>query len=165
MEDALLTIIVVAITWKWGDWRRLRQYYSTILFLALGDYICLYFTFDKPLWRFTTIIPTKLAETMMALLIFPCVVLLFLPYFPKKNNSRKLLYICIWTSIFSLIEWWALRIHHFVHFNEWKLTYSVAFNLGMFTLIQIHYKKPLWAWSISLVTAIFIITVFKIPLS
>ncbi|HBW38930.1 CBO0543 family protein [Desulfosporosinus sp. BICA1-9] len=164
MEEPLLTIIVLAITFQWGDWRHWKQYYPTILFWGLGNFIYLHLTKDKPLWKFNTIIPTSLADVLMTLVIFPCVAFLFFPYFPKRCNIKKLLYICIWVFIFSWIEWWALEIGHFAYFNGWKLTYSVIFNLGMFTLLQIHYKDPRWAWLISLVSGSFIMIYFKIPL-
>ncbi len=164
MEDQLLTIIVLAITWKWGDWKHWKQYYPTILFWALGNFIYLYLTFDKPLWKFTTIIPQPLADILMSLLIFPCVCLIFFPYFPNKSIIKKLLYISLWVFMFSSIEWWALKIHHFAYFNGWEFSYSVIFNLGMFTLLRIHYKEPRWAWIISFVTCVAIMIVFKIPL-
>lgn len=164
MEDLLLTIIFLAITFQWGDWRHWKQYYPTILFWALGNFICIYLTIDKPLWKFTTIVPTPIADILMSSVIFPCAVLLFLPYFPEHSSVKKLLYICLWVFIFSFIEWWALQIRHFAYFNGWKLSYSIIFNLVMFTLLQIHYKDPRWAWLISLVSAVFIMTYFKIPL-
>jgi hypothetical protein len=165
MEDPLLTIIIIAITWKWGDWKHWKQYYSTILFWALGNFIYLFLTIDKPLWGFTTIIPASLANILVSLVIFPCVSFLFLPYFPNKSNVKKLLYIGSWVFLFSFIEWWALQIHHYSHFNGWRLSYSVIFNLVMFTLLRIHYKKPCWAWIISFVTGATIMIVFKIPLN
>jgi len=164
MEDILLTIIVLAVSFIWGDWRHWKQYYPTILFWALGNFIYIHLTVDKPLWRFTTHIPTSVAELLMTLVIFPCVIFLFLPYFPKQNMVNKLLYICLWTLIFSLIECRAVKIGHFTYYNGWNLTYSVIFNLGMFTLLQIHYKYPRWAWLISFLTAVLIMTYFKIPL-
>lgn len=164
LEDLLISLIILWAAWKWGDWRHWKQYYPTILFLALGNFIYLFFSFDKPLWRFTTFISSKLAETLMTFLIFPCVILLFLPYFPKQGIVKKTLYVCFWTLLFLFIEWWAIKIHHFAHYNGWSLLYSAIFNLGMFTLIQIHYKKPPWAWLISLITAVIIIIVFKLPL-
>ena len=164
MEDPLLTLIVLAFTFQWGDWRNWKQYYPTILFWALGNLIYLYLTIDKPLWKITTHIPTPLADILMTIVIFPCVILLFLPYFPDKNIVTKILYIGLWTLIFSFIEWYALQIQHFAHYNGWNFTYSVIFNVGMFTLLQIHYKDSRWAWLISLVTGVFIMTYFKIPL-
>ncbi|MDR3539579.1 MAG: hypothetical protein P4L69_01215 [Desulfosporosinus sp.] len=165
MEDSLLTIITLVITWKWGDWKHWKQYYSTILFWALGNLIYLYLTFDKPLWEFTTIIPQPLADLLMSLLIFPCVCLLFLPHFPNKKIVKKLLYIGLWVFLFSFVELWALQIHHFAYANGWKFLYSVIFNMGMFTLLQIHYKEPRWAWIISLIAGVSIMIIFKIPLN
>jgi len=164
MEDLLLTIIVLAITFQWGDWRHWKQYYPTILFWALGNFICLSMTIEKPLWKFTTHIPTSIAEILMTLVIFPCVVLLFIPFFPNRHLINKVFYIILWAFVFAFIEWWALKIDHFSHFNGWKLAYSTIFNLVMFTLLHIHYKDPRWAWLISLVTAVFIMAYFKIPL-
>lgn len=164
MEDVVLTIIVLATTWYWGDWRKWKQYYPTILFWALGNTIYCYLTVNKPLWKFTTIIPTTMANMAMVLVIFPSACLLYLPYFPKRSILKKLLYILIWTFIFSFIEWWSLVIHHFAHFNGWNLTYSIIFNFGMFILLQIHYKEPRWAWLISFATGVFIMTYFEIPL-
>lgn len=165
MEDSLLTIVILAITWKWGDWKYWKQYYSTILFWALGNFIYLFLTVHKPLWKFTTIIPQPLADILMSLVIFPCVGLLFLPYFPNKSIVKKSIYISLWVTIFSFIEWWALKIHHFAYFNGWRFSYSVIFNLGMFILLRIHYKRPRLAWIISFITGVTIMIVFEIPLN
>lgn len=164
MEDLLLTIITLTFTWQWGDWKHWKQYYPTILFWALGNLIYLYLTVDKPLWKFTTIIATPLADIFMSLIIFPCSALLYLPYFPRKRLFNKLIYVLLWAFIFSFIEWWALHIDHFSYFNGWKFSYSVIFNLGMFPLLRVHEKKPQWAWLISLVAGVTIMIAFKIPL-
>jgi len=164
MEDPLLTIIILAVAWQWGDWKHWKQYHPTILFWALGNFIYLFLTIDKPLWKFTTIIPASLANILISLVIFPCIGLLYLPYFPNKSIVKKLLYIGLWVFIFSLIEWWALRIHHYAHLDGWKLSYSVIFDIGMFTLLQIHYKAPRWAYLISLIAGVSIMILFKIPL-
>ncbi len=163
MEDPLLTMIVLAFTYQWGDWRHWKQYYPTILFWALGNLIYLFLTINKPLWKFTTHLPASLADILMTLVIFPCVILLLLPYFPN-NIVKKILYIGVWTFFFSFIEWYALQIKHFAHYNGWNFTYSIIFNIGMFTLLHIHYKDPRWAWIISLATGTFIMIYFKIPL-
>ncbi|KLU67153.1 hypothetical protein DEAC_c10970 [Desulfosporosinus acididurans] len=163
MEDAILTFSFVLVAWFWGDWKQWRQYYSTIIFWALGNMIYCYLTFKKPLWKFTTIIPESIANILMTVVIFPCVALLFLPYFPRKNFFKQLMYVCFWTFIFSLIEWWALRMHRFTHFNGWTLTYSVIFNFGMFILLKIHYENPRWAWLISIAAGVFIMAYFEIP--
>lgn len=165
MEDPLLTIIVLAITWQWGDWRHWKDYYSTILFWALGNFIYLYLTINKPLWKFITIVPSSLADMLMSLVLFPCFGLLFLAYFPSKNIPKKFIYIITWVLLFSLIELWALKINHFAYLNGWKFTYSVIFNLFMFPLLRIHYIKPQWAWLISFVAGVMIMIVFKIPLN
>jgi len=164
MEDLLLTIFVLTATWQWGDWKHWKQYYPTILFWALGNFIYLYLTVEKPLWKFNTFIPTSLADILMSLLILPCSALLYLPYFPSKGIFKKLIYISLWVLLFSFIEWWALQINHFTYFNGWKFSYSVIFNLGMFPLLRIHYKKPHWAWLISLVSGGTFMLIFKIPL-
>jgi hypothetical protein len=164
MEDVLLTVITLVITWRWGDWRHWKQHYSTILFWGLGNMIYCNLTIAKPLWTFTTIVPASIGNIFMVAIIFPCVGLLFLPYFPQNDFLIKLIYVLFWTFIFSFIEWWALLIHHFAHFNGWNLIYSILFNFGMFILLQIHSKEPRWAWLISLVTGIFLITVFDINL-
>jgi hypothetical protein len=162
--DALLTIIVLIVTLKWGDWKHWKQYYPTMLFWALGNFIYRYLTLVKPLWKFTTpILPEPLAEVMMSLVIFPCFILLFLPYFPRKGIVKQILYICLWTFIFSFIEWWALKIGHFAYFDSWNLPFSIIFNFGMFPLLKIHHNEPPWAWMISIVFAVIIMSVFKIP--
>lgn len=164
MEDILLTALVLIIAWQWGDWKHWKQYYPTILFWALGNFLYLHLTISKPLWKFTTIIPTPLADIFMSLLIFPCTCLLYLPYFPAKGILKKFLYISFWVLLFSFIEWWSLQINHFTYFNSWKFTYSVIFNFVMFPLLQVHYKTPPWAWIISFVVGATIITIFNIPI-
>ncbi|MDO0825115.1 CBO0543 family protein [Desulfosporosinus nitroreducens] len=162
--DLILTVLVLAIAIKWGNFKNWQAYYPTFLFWALGNFLYLHLTLAKPLWLFTTpMLPRQLAEIMMSLLMFPCFLLLFLPYFPQKGTLKKTGYILIWVFIFSGIEYWALKINHFSYFNGWRFTYSVIFNAFMFILLVIHYKSPLWAWLISIAATFVLMTLFQIP--
>jgi len=145
--DVILSIVVIVITIKWGDYKNWRAYYPTFLFWALGNFLYLHLTKAKPLWVFTTpLVPRQIADILMALFMFPCFLLLFLPYYPEKGTLKKCSYILLWVFIFSYIEFWAIKIGHFAYFNGWRFLYSVLFNIFMFILIVIHQKNPFRAW-------------------
>lgn len=161
----ILLIFLIAICYKWGDWRNWQKYQSTILFFTLGDFLYMGLTYLKPLWDYDTNFAKGIYDNLFVnFTIFPCTILLFIPRFPE-GIKKQVLYILKWVVIYTSVEWLATLLHSFQQENGWTIWYSLTFNFVMFPLLWLHYKKPLLAYLGSFVVAVTILWLFKIPVN
>jgi len=160
----LLVGLFVLACYKWGDWRNWKTYYPTILFLIAGDFIYYYVSAAKPLWQYTArVIPGTFTTLIIALIIYPCTVLIFLPLYPKSGAIKKVRYITIWVALYAFLEYLALKYNYMQHFNGWNFLYSVLFDYALFPLLLVHQKKSQVAWLLSSIMGIGIAFLFKLP--
>ncbi|WP_324255033.1 CBO0543 family protein [Bacillus sp. REN16] len=159
------------VAMKWGDWRRWREYYPTILFFIVGDLLKNLLFHDYWIWTYQeTIIAKEILSnhTFISLLImfvcYPCTTLIFLGHFPEKV-WKKLLWIMTWVFLFSIVEFFNLKYLHLIeHHHGWSLGWSILFNFVMFPMLRLHQKQPLIAWGISVIWIIFLLNMFPIPM-
>lgn len=160
--------IFFALIWllgvyKWGDWRNWRNYYPTILFFILGNFMYLTIFHDKFLWELQSkFISFPFPDFYMSFIIFTPTTLIFLPHFPK-NFTNKILYVISWAILYTFIESVYLKIGFIAHNHPWNLWFSGLHNLYQFPTLKLHHEKPLHAWVIALIVIIIFISVFKIP--
>jgi len=146
----LLACLFVLSCYKWGDWTNWKTYYPTMLFLIAGDFIYLYVAGSKPLWQYTAKLFHGTATTLIvALIIYPCTVLLFLPTCSKLGAIKKLCHIMFWICLYALLEFLALRYNYMQHSNGWNFIDSVLFDCVLFPLLLTHQKPPPVAWLLS----------------
>ncbi|WP_407310113.1 CBO0543 family protein [Desulfosporosinus sp. SB140] len=164
----ILALVSIFIAWKWGDWRNWKQYYSTILYLIIGDLSCILLTANKPLWQFESpFISNDFSEFIIAFICFPCTCLVFFALY-SKIRSRKTLYVPFFlfcSLLYTSIEWLSYNLGYITYHNGWNLYWSFGFNFLMFPLLLLHFKKSLWVWPISLALAILMICLFDLPFS
>lgn len=159
----LLACLFVLVCYKWGDWRNWKTYYPTIMFLIAGDFIHAYVAAAKTLWSYTPkVFPGTITHLVVSLVIYPCIVLLFLPNYPQTTTMKRLRYLSFWVAVFSLLEYFALKFNYMQHFNGWSLLYSVIFDCVLFPLLLIHHRKPQIAWFLSLIFGSVIAYWFKL---
>lgn len=153
-----LTIIVIISAWIFGDWRNWEKYYPTTLFLITCNFLYTIKSTTAPFWLYQKgIFPNNTSVDLIVTLIqYPCFMLIYLYRFPKDNFTKKVFFIIIWAGSFSLIEILSLLTGNIKYFNGWTLTLSILFNLFMFPLLYLHYRKPLYAWAITFVVIIFV---------
>jgi hypothetical protein len=158
--------IALILGWKWGDWRNWEKYYPTILFMIVGNFLYNILTYNYPMWLYEEkFLPNHtLIEMVHSFVVFPVVVLIFLPRFPEKNISQKIGYVLRWVIIFVSVEWLMTKFNLFTYHNGWNIGWSILFNIVMFTTLRIHYKKPLLAWVISVFVVIFLMVFFDVPI-
>lgn len=165
MTFALFGIITIFVCWKWGAWRNWKEYYSTILYVLVGDFVADYLLYNKPLWHFSQLTmnyPVLDISTM--LICYPATVILYLYFFPK-TIGKQALYMLMWIGIYSTLEAVGCLLGDFIHHNGWNIWYSIVFNVIMFPMIRLHYKKPLWVWPISALLCFGLLWWFSIPLA
>ena len=76
---------------------------------------------------------------------FPCVVMLFLGYMPNGFWKRAV-YIVLASVIYASVEYFMYIAGKFEYHNGWNTLYSFFFDIGLFSIVMIHYKRPLIAW-------------------
>ena len=160
----VLVGLFIIICYRWGGWRNWQLYYPTILFLIAGDFISCFVSSSKPLWKYQeTLVSGAITQLLVALLVYPCTVLIFF-YFYKYRRRHTALYLLLWVSIYSLLEYLGVKFHYFSYYNGWNFSYSVILDVIIFSLLIIHQKWPLAALLGSFITGLAITFIFELPL-
>ncbi|MCL6637845.1 MAG: hypothetical protein K6T26_07835 [Alicyclobacillus sp.] len=152
--------------WRWGDWRHWERYHATILYLILGGMLYDVLTHDFPMWRYQPdgLWPNHLTVGLRVLFVtFPCTVLLYLPHYPP--GWRQCPYVLAWAALYSTLEWGLHHVGLITYHNGWRYVYSVLFNLLMFTMLRLHFVRPLWAYGVSVLIVSGLVWAFGVPVS
>ena len=161
----IVTVIMLLCAWKWGDWRNWKAYYPTMLFFALGDFAYGLLTYNYPLWEFESpLLKTTLSDFLISLVFFPATLLIYLPHFPRQLK-RQIPYVFFWVAVYTVIERVSHKLGFFSYHHGWNIGWSILFNFVMFTLLQVHHKKPHWTLLLSVSAAIGILVYFRVPVS
>ncbi len=155
----IICILALIITRKWRDW---REHYPTVLYVIIGDLAYNFFFHDYSLWEYEGLLPHTAYNFMIDFCAIPCVVILYLSYFPKKKFCQAI-YIFSFALGYSILEYIAGRLSFFSHFNGWNIYWSFLIYLIGFSLIKLHTKHPLPTWIISIVCASAITLIFSFP--
>lgn len=165
MTFAIIGAASIIACWKWGDWRHWKLYYPTILYMLIGDFVVDILMNAKPLFGFGAFIEKfPILDIVVMLLLYPSTVILYLTHYPKPAGKQAL-YILLWVGIYVAAEIAANATKGFCYHNGWNIWYSALFDMVMFPLLALHYKKPLLVWPISAILCFALIWWFRIPLS
>jgi hypothetical protein len=152
---------------KWGDWKNWRAYYPTYLFLMVGDLVYQYLFYKHSMWEYVPVGSDKKWAThthiafLVILIKYPATVSIFLGKMPH-DWWKKIAFILMWTFFYTLNEYSDLKMGGLIHQNGWNLGWSALFSFVMFSVLAIHYRKPLVAWIVSAAFAIFLWNTFNI---
>lgn len=158
----LLAAFLLA-AWRWGDWRRWRLYYPTMLFAAVVNLAAAYISYHHPLWDFNSdayVGSETVVEMLNSLIALPAVTFAFLGRYPAAGLVRQARYILAWVVIFAAAETADSLLGGISYFNGWSLAHSVAFDCVMFPLLRLHHTRPLAAWLATLAVGAVIIAAF-----
>ncbi|WP_414813334.1 CBO0543 family protein [Paenibacillus sp. Soil766] len=143
-----------------------KKYYQTMLFVSFCNLMYNLLCHDHLTWVYhpdflLTHITTDLINTFVLL---PSSTLMYLYFFPSKKIIQIMYYLG-WIALFSVIEgWWHLYGRITYDFG-WNFVWSIGFYFVMFYVIRIHHTNLVRALLISLISVVFLIIVFKIPIS
>lgn len=130
----------------------------------MGDFIYLVLFKKTILWTYNTnILNHTLVNLLIIFTVYPCTILLFIPYYPKSLN-KKAAYIFFWVALFITVEYISSSLGCFAYHNGWNLGWSIIFTIIMFPLQHLHYNRPLLAWLFSIIELIIFIIIFKVDL-
>jgi len=157
---------IMASYWfvKWKDWKLL---YSTALFSSVANLLYEVICYRYPLWAME---PNGLPNVTLNILLLsligmPLSTMIYLSYFPfERKWLAKLLYISFFVVLFVVMEYFAVLFGSITYHNGWSLFHSFLFDIGMFTILYVHYKNPLYAWILSAILGFSIAGLFDITL-
>ncbi|MEH7438222.1 CBO0543 family protein [Neobacillus drentensis] len=166
----MFAVFFIIISLFFGVWRRLSEFYPTLLFWIIGDLLYASLLHDFRVWEFHPvwidhiILPTHtLIATSIAFLIYPCVIVVFLGRLPE-SSFKKIGWIVLWALLFQCIEVIAYLNKSIIHHHGWTLAWSFIFNIVTFSLLAIHKWKPWVAWILSIINIILLWIIFHPPI-
>jgi len=163
MYHIFLAIVSILICYKFGDWKNWKIYYPTILFFILSNVVCILLTYNHTLWLYeSTILNHSFSDLLICITVYPSTIMLFIPHFPSKI-TKAILHICIYVAVYSIPEFIALKLGYFTYQNGWTIWCTLIFNFIMFPILILHYKKPIYAWAIALISPHILFFLMKIP--
>jgi hypothetical protein len=164
----ILVLVVYGIfAYFFVDWKNWKLYYSTIQYFIICNLLYNFIFYNHTLWRYRAVTVEWLNHTFIEIafsfFIVPVVIMIYLRYFPK--GKKRFLYVGIWVSYFTVIEYLFYKKGLFVYENNWNPFWSGVFNVILFVVVRIHYKNPLKAFLISAPIIIILLTIFHPALS
>lgn len=159
-----LAIFMIFAVWRWGDWRNWSKYHTVMLFFALGNLLYNFLTAGHFLWRLESVLLPNhtVTEMLYTFIIFPASALLFICNYPQGKLKIFLHYV-YWVALYVGVEA-IMMVTDFIKYQYgWSLWWSAGFDMIMFPMLYLYYKRPLIAYIISIPIALFLIWYFDIP--
>lgn len=159
-----IILITVLLTWKFADWRNWQKYQSTMLLFSLGNLLYIFIYHDHFLWMFKPdIFNHHIMEIIYTVTVFPLTTLMFISNFPY-GNKKLIFYMAKYIFIYITVEYILFRMGYMVYNYGWNIWWSLGWNVMMFSILAIHYKKPLHAYSISVLVFLLMNRLFQFKL-
>lgn len=169
----LMYLIFVLIVWTifgivFVDWKRWKEYYPTIQYYCILNILYDFLYYNHTLWAFRAITTNYLNHTIISIafyfIVIPITLLIFLQRYPGGTFNRAR-YIFVWSLFYWAIEFLYTIKDMFVYDNGWNIWHSLWFNLLMFTMIRLHYKRPLLTLCLTIAVVPAFMWFFPVPLS
>lgn len=160
------SILWIAAAFKFAD-RNWQSYYPSILFAALGNTLYELICYKHQLWQME---PNGLPAAMIPILLLiiigmPISTWIYLSNYPfEKSFFQQGLYIAFFITLFVLLEFLSIMGGAITYHHNWNLGWSLLFVITMFIIIRIHYLRPLFALTLSVIFVIFLSLVFDLTL-
>jgi hypothetical protein len=152
----------------WGDWKNWLKYLSTIQYFIIGDMLYNLFTWDYPLWRYPhppNVFPNHLITNLFIMFtLYPSSMLIYLYRYPENNVIKQIIYILKWIALWLSFEFFMVYYGICVYTNGWNYSWSIIFASVMNLMLLLHYKRPKWAYILSLPIALFLLRWFDVLL-
>jgi hypothetical protein len=169
MSIIILVIYIVAGI-KYGNWSKFDHFYPTILYFVIGDLLSQFLLFNHSLWLFHPMDKIDrlfyLNHTFIALskmaIQYSVTVAIFIGRLPD-TLIKQVLWVFFWTGIYGLNELITHLYGSLTYHRGWNFGWDIVFNIIMFTLLIIHYKRPLFAWALSVPIIVTLWLIFDVP--
>lgn len=152
MVAIIYTILWLLAALKFAD-RNWEKYYPTLLFAALSNSLYELICYQHQLWQME---PNGLKVSMIPILLLvligmPISSWIYLSNYPRNSKLRRqAVYIILFTGLFVLLEFLSVKWGSITYHNGWNLLWSAFFDIIMFVMLRIHYRKPLFGLMMSI---------------
>lgn len=162
MFRIIIIISYLLACFFFGAWKNWGKYYSTILYVIIGDLAYNFVFYNFLLWEYKKLASHTINDLLYVLIVFPCSIILFLTYYPSKLK-KQILYVLVWSGFNTTVEFISSNMGYLSYHNGWNIVWSFGFYIIAFSLIRLHYKHPLIVWPISLGLAAMTVIIFGLP--
>lgn len=83
---------------------KVEEYYSTYLYVLIGDLTYNLIFYDKALWEYNGPISHTFSDFLVSVVVFLCAITLFLTHCSVKV-WKQALYILLWTGMNTAVGW------------------------------------------------------------
>jgi len=158
----LLLFVIAAMLLT--DWRNWQKYYPTVLFVIVANQLVSFLTYHHDLWFYNPDILVKTSTTIELInsfVMLPATTFIYLSKYPIRDKLYQYGYIALWACIYGGLEF----IDHYIikgisYGNGWSIASAATFDVAIFSIIRLHYLKPLHAWGASIVILALIFVMF-----
>jgi len=158
-----LLAIMIALFF-FGDWKNLKKYYPTMLFVMVVNLTVSLLTYHHVLWNFPPdyLVKTNtVVEMLNSYFALPATVFIYLSNFPSSKTTHQCVYMTFWVLIYSVIELIDYIIGGITYQNGWSWKISTLFDFAIFSFTRIHYSRPLLAWILTFFLGTIILILFN----
>ncbi|MDR6121146.1 hypothetical protein QFZ87_000743 [Bacillus sp. SLBN-46] len=166
MHITLTAILLLAAIRK-GDWRHWRKYHHTILYIVICNLLYNFLCRDHLLWKQNPdLLPEShaIVDLIYTFIALPAVTLIYLTHYPFKTSNGKQVQYMLWWILGSLVveypyyKMGRLLLQHGYHF--WM---EPIFYTAMYTMLRLHFTRPLLTYGISTIVIVLLLQYFHIP--
>ncbi|NIK11724.1 hypothetical protein FHR85_001107 [Alkalibacillus almallahensis] len=159
----IFSLLLLALNIRKKTWRNLPKYYHVLIYVSVFN--CLYYVLcrDFPMWELKCkTLSARAVRILHILVVVPLLILLYLSNVPK-SLSKQIVYICKWIIVSMFVEFIGQKLKLISFYNGWNLYWSILIYTKMYIYSMLMVKKPLLTWMISIVSTIFFLLMFKVP--
>jgi hypothetical protein len=160
----ITTLILLGCVYKFADWKRIREYHATLIYIGYVNLLYLFLTAGFPMWQYEpdSFSNHTITEISNSLIFLPCVALLFLSLYPVK--MKIWVYYSLWIAGSIVWEYIFVSFNKITFHNGWSFWVEPIFYLVMYIMIRLHYKRPIWAYIGSIIFVLVLLLIYNIPL-
>ncbi|MGG1679110.1 CBO0543 family protein [Neobacillus sp. NRS-1170] len=165
MVAVIYSILWIIAAIKLGDWRNWKLYYPTMLFASVGNMLYEIVCSEYPMWAMEKNgLPNHTIPILLLCIIgMPLSTFVYLSNFPNTlSNGRKFFYLTLFVFIFVVLEYISVQLGSITYHNGWNLLWSILFNFVMFSILIIHYRKPIKALFLSSIFVVMLAIIFDV---
>jgi len=90
----------------------------------MSNVVCIPLMYNHTLLQYETkILNHTFCALFICITVYPSIVMLFIPKFPKKI-TKIITHISFYVAIFTIAELIGMTLRYFTHFNGWNICFS-----------------------------------------
>ncbi len=162
MNLAVLLIVILS-SLKWGDWKNWQKYHSTMILAGYGNLLFQFLYCDNDPWLINPGFYQNhtIFELVFSVIILPFTAFLFLSNYPD-SSIKKFLHFSYYISVYVGFEYLYFLTGNITYHYGWSFMYSVAWDIMMFTIWAVHFRKPIKAYILATIVVIIIAALFPV---